>query len=417
MKKLVVLAVASLIATSANAAEMKWSGDAGWRYSQTKHDDNLTSRLTIGSLQPDTSIRKTKTHQVRASLGATGGWENVEWGVGVRTGQATHDYYVNVINGTDRALGLSQAWFRYLRDIGAVDFSVTVGRQKNVFAYDDFSQNLFDNDVNFDGFGWQFKFGMFGLNAGQYITGAKSNGAENAAGSSFTRTDATAQVASTRSQFNYFLGFQPYMNWKFSDSIETMFAVGYYLWSDNSNSNTMGGGLTTFNTGNVPAVAPNTFNVHNLRQWQFLNKTSLPYKLTFHGELVMAGDNQMTARTVPAYLSTLAYREVSATAWSAGLEYGSLRRAHDFTLGYAYGKKGIASMVGRYSYESFLPDNEGHKISLGYALADNFHLGSELLFLKEVERINWNTGLPYAQQNVNQQMHTTYWEVTAGVMF
>jgi len=58
-----------------------------------------------------------------------------------------------------------------MRDFGSVDFNLTVGRQMNVFAYDKKSENFFDNDVRLDGFGWQFKFGMFGLNLGQYVLG------------------------------------------------------------------------------------------------------------------------------------------------------------------------------------------------------------------------------------------------------
>src|SRR5690606_13255996 len=153
------------------------------------------------------------------NIGATGGWENMEWGVGVRTNNAANDDFRTMGGNADLGLGFEQAWFRYLRDFGSMDMSVTVGRQKNVLAYDAVSQNLFDNDVRWDGLGWQFRFGMFGLNAAQYVLGNN----RNAAGSVVTNTDATEVDNALNQKFSYLCAFQPHMNWKFTDEIEAMF--------------------------------------------------------------------------------------------------------------------------------------------------------------------------------------------------
>ena len=265
--------------------------------------------------------------------------------------------------------------------------------------------------------GWQFKFGMFGLNAAQYITGAKTSTADGQA-SSFTRTDATESVSTSTAKFNYLLAIQPHMMWKFTDDIETMFAVGYYKWSDSSNTNTMNGGYTAVtNTGTpAPSALGNTLQVHSPRQWHFLNTWTLPYNLTFNAEYVMNKKTALDNTNVSgAYTGTV--KDAAKSAFSAGLTYGSLKKAQDFTVGYAYGSKGIASVINRYTYEKFAADNKGHTFSVGYALADNFHLGWKGLFLKEKEKLNALTGVATTGASAAQEIKTNYWELSAGVMF
>ncbi|MGE3260818.1 MAG: hypothetical protein AB7K68_03465 [Bacteriovoracia bacterium] len=421
MRNLFVLAVASLIATSASAAEMKWNGSAGWRFSHTKYDDSLGSKVAAGTTAgKDTSTITRKAYDVRANLGVTGGWEQVEWGMGLRTTNARNDDYIGVQNATDRTFGLEQAWFRYLKDFGSVNAALTIGRQKNVFAYDMGAQSLFDNDVRFDGFGWNFKFGMFGLNAAQYITGAKDRATINSS-SAYIKTEATEAVANTRSHFNTMMGVQPTMNWKFADEIEAMFAVGYYFWNDATNNNLSGGGNTNtaLNTGTPAVQAPAAFNIHNPRQWQFLTSWTLPYNLAFTGELIMNAKNKANydVGTVTGYGAALAKTGVSKTAYALGLTYGKLRKAHDFSASYTFARKGIASVIGAYSNETFLPDNKGHIITVGYNIADNFTLGAAAMLMKEIEKKVTTTGAAYAGANSAQAQKTRYLELTAGVSF
>lgn len=393
MKNLFVLAVAGLVATSANAAEMKWSGGADWRYSQTKSDTGLGG---------NTAESRAKAHELRANIGATGGWENVEWGVGVRTNNAANDDFVTLQNNGDRAIGFEAAWFRYLKDFGSMDLSVTIGRQKNVLAYDAVSQNLFDNDVRWDGLGWQFKFGMFGLNAAQYVLGATSgnNGTRDGA-SSVTNTDASQAVAGTNQKFNYLFAFQPHMNWKFTDEIEAMFAVGYYMWRDTGGTNAI---------TNAPAAT--NFRLENLRQWHFLTGWTLPYNLNLNVEYVMANKQKFDARSVGR--ATAPNPDASRAAWAAGLTYGGLKKAHDFTVGYTYGTKGLAAVDNRYTYEKFQADRKGHMFNVGYAVADNFNIGWKGVFVKEKEKIDPATGVAYTG---GRNLKVNYWELTTGVMF
>lgn len=398
------------------AGEMKWNGSTDWRYLATTHDDNLSSVNAAGK---NMSKQYTKSHSISANLGVTGGWENVEWGFGVRTNNAANDSHATFTNNADTALGIEQAWFRYMKDFGSVDFNVTVGRQKNVFAYDMHSQQFFDNDVRWNGFGWQFKFGMFGLNAAQYVLGAKSQGANGA--STKTQTDATDAAAATQSHFNTLIGFQPHMTWKFTDEIETMFAVGYYLWNDDSQQNRTGGGYNsaTLNTGTPAPNAGTAFNMHNPKQWQFLNTWTLPYSLNFTAEYVMNKTVRYDRNTVAGYAGASGGQEPEAdkSAFAATLQYGKVKKAHDWTIGYTYGSKGLASTINAYSNDQFLADNKGHVFNGSYALADNFTLGVKGYFLKEKAKKVATTGAAYAGTTANQEQKTSTWELTAGVNF
>jgi len=402
MKHVICLAVASLLATSANAAEMKWSGSAGYRYEQTSADDGSGGNI---------ANTRNKAHGYRANLGVSGGWENVEWGVGVRTNRAgsANDDHVFANNGNNFGIGFEQAWFRYVREFGSLDFSVTAGRQRNVFAYDNVSQNLFDNDVRFDGLGWQFKFGMFSLNAAQYTLGGFGTFAAtnpNAQGTSNVSVNDALEATPGAQRLTYLFGIQPTMNWKFSDDIEAMFGVGYYYWKDDSNTNTLGGSSLA---GSLPgAAAAGAYRIGNPRQWQFTTAVSLPYSLSFNGEFVM---NKQSNFNNTSGVAVTASPEVSRSAWSAGLTYGSLKKAHDFSVGYAYGSKGIGSVINRYSHEKFQADNKGHTIRAAYAIADNFHLGARAILTKEIEQLATN-GTAKPNQGKNN-----YWELTGGVMF
>jgi len=427
MKNLIVLAVAAIFATNAVAAEMKWTGSTGWRYNQTSNDDNLGSKATVNAGQHDSSTTKTRAHQIRANLGVMGGWENVEYGFGVRTGGAarTNTDYAALSGNGDLAIGIEQAWFRYVRDLGALELAATIGRQKNALVTDSMWQTHFDNDVRFDGFGWNFKFGMFGFNAAQYILGNVVGGANT--GSTVTYTEAVQQSNATRQKFAALYSFQPHMTWKFSDEIEALFAVAFYKWNYEGQTNTSGGGVNA-NTNNgagtsVPAIASSNVRMNNLSTWDVLANVSLPFNLTFTGNWVKSNTIKADSNTIAGYAGTVANSpELSSTAWTLGLVYGKLRKAQDFTVGYAYGTKGLASVISAFSNDKFLADNKGHTVVAGYSIADNFNLGFRWMSLQEKELRNLSgavalAGLAYAGTNANQKQKTNYWELTAGVAF
>lgn len=424
MKNVLVLAVAALAANTANAAEMKWNGSAGWRYEQSSLDNSLGGT---------SAVARSKANNVRANIGVTGGWENVEWGTGIRTvartansgllggnGAAANDDHSSLQNATDLGVGFEQAWFRYVRDLGGVDMAATVGRQKNVFIYDNVAQSLFDNDVRFDGLSESFKFGMFGLNLGQYVLGGKQGNGTLAGSSNTTNTDATDGTGNQQN-FRYLFGFQPHMSWKFSDDIEAMFAVGYYIWNDQGAVNSLTGAPAAAVAGfpNNPFGTTAGYRLQNSRQWQFTTAVSLPYNLSFNGEFVMNkkqqfGNNNVVDGNGAAVTTIASANDADRTAWSAGLTYGAIKKAHDFSVGYAYGSKGIASVANAYSYERFLAGQQGHTVSAAYAIADNFTIGAKALFLKEKSPTDPTTGVAFAN---GREIKNNYWQVTAGVMF
>ncbi len=431
MKNFIVLAVAALFATNAVAAEMKWSGSAGWRYMQQSQNDSLDSKDNATN-NKDVSTTKTRAHQIRANIGVMGGWENVEWGFGLRSGGAgtTTSDYGNLDNGKDIGIAVEQVWARYVRDFGSLELAATVGRQKNALVSDTAWQTLFDKDARFDGFGWNFKFGMFGFNASQYVIGSTSRAvgvpatSGTAGASNYTYTESSESNATTTKLFSMLYGFQPHMTWKFSDEIEAMFAVAYYKWVHEGATNQIGGGAGVLGNGagTVPALANRTLKMENKAQWDFLANVTLPFNMTFTGNLVKASkaaysDIEVAGYTGPSYTP-------SNTAWTLGLTYGKLRKAQDFTVGYAYGTKGIASVMNAFTNDRFLADNKGHTIVAGYSLADNFHLGFRWMSLQEKERVDTTSataaagaGATYAGVNANQKMKTNFWELTAGVAF
>jgi hypothetical protein len=415
---------------------MKWNGSAGWRYNQLDEDDQLASVVTWNAATgtKDISTVKTKSHQMRANIGATGGWENVEYGFGLRTGGGgtINDDYVNAQSGGDRAIGVDAAWFRYVRDFGSVDMGLTIGRQKNALAYDSAWETNYDNDVRWDGFGWNFKMGMFGFNASQYILGSTKNNTLNASNFSYSEASqqgsipAASGATDNTAKFAVVYAFQPTMTWKFSDEIEAMFAVGFAKWNATGFTNRTGAGVaaarltnTAANGGSVPAIGQSAMRVNGMSQLDFLANVTLPYNLAFVFDYVKAGKASYNSESIAGFTPTTG-TEVGTHALTLGLTYGKLKKAHDFTIGYAFTNKAIASQVGAFSNDKFAPDNKGSTVVAGYSLADNFHLGFKYMRLEEKERMDTITAQAigaYGGTKANQKMISKYWELTAGVAF
>jgi hypothetical protein len=408
MKKLLVLAAVAFVATSAHAGEMKWSGGMDWRYDQDKYDDSLGSSSGTAATN---SQQKVREQAIRANLDVTGGWDNIEYGVGVRTTNTANNYYTRLGANTDPSIGLDQAWVKYSHDFSVLDLNVTLGRQKNIFAYDATSQILFDNDVRWSGLGWNFKLGSFGLNAGQYVLGSDSGSTSTSTNSNYTNQNISMMY-----------GFQPYMNWRFTDEIDAMLAVAYYSWNNlNSTSNgNLGNGGYQANAGttgpDTTALAAGTLPIGSLHQWDFTANVNLPYNFALGGEYTLAQNGvyglTSTSAAAPSNSAT------DKSLWTAGLVYGKVKKAHDWSLSYYYANKGIASSINAYANELFPADNKGHIIEAKYNIADNFHVGAEALFLKAKSNTN-GAGTLYSASaaTANQQEKSTYWEVNAGVNF
>jgi len=428
MKKLLVLAVACLIASPAFAADLKWYGEAGYRYDQGKIDDSLARENNVREAR-DVSQQTVKEHQVRARLGVTGGKDHVDYGIGFKTTTAgvVNTDYVYFNNNQDRNIGLDMAYFRYANDWGFGDLSVTVGRSENVFAYDKMNQFLFDNDVSWDGFGWKWKMGNFGINAAQYILGGNTAGT---VGNSMIIRDAENDAnPSNHQKFATMLGVQPNFSFRFTDEIEAMFAVGYYVWNgEDSSTNTVHGHQTMsfINTGLLSTGAAvtddnQTFKVGNPHQWQFLVDTTLPMNFGFGFEYIMNKKASYNALGAVAGDANHAMADVKRSAWAGTLSYGKIARAHDWKVAYSYGKRGLASGIDAYSNDRFLADEKGHTVAASYALSDSLSLGAKYMSLKEVSNLDANGNTPgnaVTSANATGRSHKwKYWELTAGVAF
>lgn len=405
MKKLIVLAVAALVAAPAFAGEMKWSGSTGWRYTSASHNDGLNTTITGSG---DTSKQDFRQHAFRANLGANGGWKSVEWGAGVRTGGAgsINSDYATVTSGGDLAVGLEQAWFRYMLGSRFGDWNFTFGRQMNAFAYDSNTQLFFDNDVRFDGISMSWSWGSFGLNASHYVLGAFTSGGAfgGTAGSSQHTSTASSNAQKDGGHFVTLQGIQPHFSWKFRDDIDTMIGVGFYSWGKTEGiyTNAVHGAGANGDTASGDA---GSVTLANPSQMQIYNTWNLPYKFAFSWEYVKN-------KKAPKFGSTQV--EAETKSLSLALNYGMIKRAHDFKIGYAYGSKDLGSVINTFANNRFLADNKGHIVSATYALADNFNLGWKGYFLKEKSRKNATTGVALT---TTQEQKSNLWELTAGVSF
>lgn len=444
MKKLLVLAVACLVTSPAFAADLKWYGDVGVRYNQNKFDDGMaatTSARADGAA--DVSKETTKAHMMHARLGVTGGKDHVDYGVGLHTSGATNNTdYVYFNNNNDRTIAAELAYLRYSNDFGFGDLSVTMGRGENVFAADHNGQILFDNDITWDGFGWKWKMGNIGFNASQYIIGG--NNAGTVGNSTITNTEesnmgvsqnSAASAYNRKQNFTTMLGFQPTFNFRFTDEIEAMFAVGYYIWNGQSNTttNTVHGHQASLNsnarrtsTGAISDDAQ-TVAVNNPHQWQFLVDTSLPMNFNASFEYIQNKKMYYDAFAASAAnVTTGNYgggmtREMKRSAWAGTLTYGKLARAHDWKVGYTYANRGLASAIDAYTNDSVLADEKGHILTASYNLTDSMSLGGRYISTKEISKMDAqgnSVGNATTSANATSRSHANkYWELTAGVAF
>ena len=280
MKRSVLLALAALLLPAAAQAETTWSGGTSWRYLIRNNDDGLSTKNAAGK---DSSKSTVKTHQIRADLNAFSKGEDFDWGVGFRTFGSANSEWLTLQNNGDRAITLENAFLRAHYAYWGIDLDVTLGRAKTVMFYDSIGQALFDKDNRWDGLGWSWTKGAFGLNASQYVLGARSSSTALAS-SSFTRTDATESASATPSGFGMLYSIQPHVKFKVSDEIEAIVAVGYHHWAGvggtTAYENAIHGG-TVGTVGNTNPVI-----LDNPRQWQLMTEWTLPMKLRFVGEYI-----------------------------------------------------------------------------------------------------------------------------------
>ena len=423
MKKYLVLATLFVFSTSAYAANITWNGHFDYRYDKTSRKDGTTDNDAQNKSQ---SEDKTVTHALRASLGATGGWDNIEWGMTVGTtgntnppigsGGATvlpNNTFVtfnNNTNGTqgDLPLGVREAWFRYGNDWGFGDLGFTIGRQAPAFRTGA-AETFIDNDVRFDGFAETWKWGSFGVNFSQYILGGTDSNASGA--SAVTSTPSTRDAAGTIESIAVLYSWQLVFDWRFTDDIAADFWAGYHLWS-----NTVGAqyqnDVPNGNSGGINGAA-SLVGLENSRHWQFGMGWMFPYTIGVDFEIIINNDHEYGAPAAIGGIKAPNTNKLAGTAWSAGITFGELKKAQDFMIGYTYSDKGLGSIANAFTNENSPAGFNGHTIDLAYNVANNFHIGGQVRFLDEKDAKN-NTGVAATG---NAKMDRNYWNVMAGVQF
>lgn len=430
MKKYLVLATVFLMSSYADAATMTWYGSAGWRYSKSTVNDGTNNKGISGTINESTSERTEKAHMFRGQLGATGGWDNVEWGIGVRTtGTALLNNPSGTMNtdwtntaGADFGIGLENAWFKYGNDWGFGDIGVTFGRQAAAFATGR-NQAFIDNDVRFNGISETWQWGSFGLNFGQYILGAVSNG--TAGNSSYVETPFSSKLPGSHGAFSVLYSFQPTFKWKFSDELAAFFAVGYHKWSNAigttfqnriPNGGTTGFGTAAANmTANSTGVYANAVSQENSKHWQFLMNWQLPFMLSLDFEYIFNKDQVYAVPKSPGGNDNFPAEKVnqSKDAWAASLAYGQLKKAHDFMISYAFHDKGIGSVHNAFSYDKVQAGLQAHEITAAYNIANNFHVMGKWFSMKEK---NGRNQLGVEPRDV-RRLENDMWEISTGVKF
>jgi hypothetical protein len=428
MKMLIVALVAFAAIPAVAKAEITWSGSTGLREVIQNFDDGLASTDANGVDQ--SKLRKRRI-ELRSSLGAFGKGDMVDWGFEVRTqpaGNPTSEWEALQQNQDRTPFGIGQAYGRLRGSVFGGDWAVTVGRQKPVFLYDNVGQSLLGNSVRWDGFGESYKMGMFGLNLAQYVQGATSQGAVNS--SSNSQTDSSQSIANTQSHFAILYVFQPFVEFKITDSITEKFAVGYHMYDGSGASSTAGFFQNAIHSGNngigafasatnantsANAVVGNEDPVvmDNPRQLQLLSDTQLPMDFRFVAEYVHNKAVNYGTRANVVVVNPVAANQ---NALGLSLVYGKPKKAGDFLLQYSYTNKGIASVLTAYSNSDVGADNISHMFLANYLVADGLGLTGKVQWHKEKAGLD-GTGQPLAAPNNNRLEKQTRIEFFASVTY
>ncbi len=423
VKKYLILVTLFLMTSAASAANITWHGGVDYRYSELGINDNLDQEEEIDGSMESISESTDKSHMYRMGLGAMGGWDNVEWGVTVGTigpeGTANSDWTEANVRGagagSDLSLGVREAWLRYGNDWGFGDVGLTFGRQMLPFSSGS-NQVFWDKDVRLDGFSQTWKWGSFGLNLGQYILGSVED--NEIRGSSFEETPKDEKNPSLQNGFSALYGFQGTFDWRFNDDFMMNFAAGMYQWSrtlgpqyQNTIPNSNGLGLDS---------ARDRVSQENSRHWAFLLGLDMPYSLNLEYELVF--NREILYGAPPAAIGAPFAPDddneaQDSTAWSLGLTYGELKKAHDFMIGYAYQDKGLGAVSNRFTYEFHPAGFSGHHLWAKYSLANNFNLGLKYNSLSEKDPRDQNGAELISIDGKDEKIDRSYWEFTTGIMF
>jgi hypothetical protein len=418
MRVIPLLAISTILAQGAEA-EIKWSGSAGVRHLIVKRNDGLEAKNNVFE-NKDISKSTNRRWEFRGTIGMLASMENIDFGLDLRTNSSQTSEWLQANNATDLAFSLGQAFGRVKFKPFESDLGVTVGRAKTVLLYDNMAQMLFDNDTRWDGLGWSWKMGMFGLNATQYILGSQNNGT-GASASSFTYTQSSQETGDTKSRFGVLYAFQPHVNFTIAEDISSIFAVSYLSWTNTQGNATTGwfsnnvhGGVANSTAGT--AVGNTTaVSLDNARQWHFLSDTALPFKLRFVAEYVMNKKVLYGARNQAATGAATPV-EANNKALALSLGWGKPKKAGEFGFTYSFSRKGIASVVGTFTNGDIAPDNLSHLFEGRFMLADGLGIGAKAQFHKEMAKLGGD-GQPLAAPNNKRETTQQRYEIVSALSF
>jgi len=381
-------------------ADVTWNAGAGYRNVVQLFDDGLGTKDANGK---DSSVTNRKRWQYRALIGPSETRESLDWGVELRTqpsGLVNTDW-VSSGNNLDLHPAMSLAYARLHGKVWGGTWAVTLGRQRNAILYDDVAQTLYGNPVRWDGFGWNFQCGNFGLNFAQYVFGATNNGV--AGTSTYSLTDSSQSVANTQSHFAVLYAFQPYLKIPISTDILSTLALGFYNWSGVGGNNASGffdNAVHAGTPGTVGDVTP--VSLDNARQWHLLSDTTLPYDFRFVGEVVRNKAVVYGSRLMAASPLTNADR----TSFALSLVVGRPKKAGDLSFQYSYANKGIGSVFGTLTTEDIAADNISHLFELRYLPVDTLSLAARLQYHREKAKLGGDgqpLGTPYNGREETQR--------------
>lgn len=396
----------SFTVVEARAEELKWSAKSGVRFTRRVHNDGLETRNAAGK---DSSKSTNDRYEMRAGLGVSGKAGPVEWGVAVRTQAAATNEWVQVQSAQDRGIGVELAYGRYVTTLFDGDFLAIFGRQKPLFLFDGVGQILVDSDVRFDGFGWNWKKGNFGLVLTQYVQGARSLGVAGA--STFTHTEATDASPDTQGGFAWKLSFQPSYKWKISEDMEAQFALGYHHSTGTSGNSAAGFFNNAIHGGQAGTAGVTTaVSMDNARQWQALAITTLPWRLRASAEYVRNKKTLYGTRAAPTN------KETDNVAYSIGLAWNKVKSAGDWAATYHFVHKGVGSVVGAYSDGDVSPDLAGHLLGVTYGLAESVNIIGRYLNFHELGKVDGN-GLSLTGANSKRFQTLRRYDLILGIAF
>lgn len=376
------------------AMNIEWSGNMALRYSLVAIDDKLPTRGDSG----DVGNTKTETYQAKYFLLANGGWDNIEWGLGIAgkgSQTAPNSSFTTFRNGVnDFTPAIQEGWIRYGNEWGFGELILTAGKQKPAFRSNKSIQLYIDSDVRFDGLSEAWRWGSFGLNFAQYILGSNSrtSGVTTFGSSTKTNTEDNELGQANKANFAWLFTYQGTLDIDIADQIKLDLGVAWNQFKSyfSQTNELLNQGGTSF------PVSP------DLSQFHVYSDLHLPYLLGLQFEWVKARQQTFTNGV-----------NADSTAIAAGLSYGKLKRVNDFRVQYNYRKVGVGAVHDHLAWNKMAPNSKGHVVNVDYYAIDRFMLS--LLWLASKENEVRSAGGVNSVTSENN--HISRIELTASIKF